>query len=90
MSALLASDVRQFLLTTINDEMNIPVDGANITDESPIGVGGLDLESIRLIELIARLQREYEIEIPDADIELLIPMTFSELVDYVLQRRAAA
>jgi acyl carrier protein len=87
-TALDAADVREFVLGTLAGEMNVPIDRDKITDDSPIGTSGIDLESLSLVELTLRLEREYEVKIPDADIEGLGAMTLGQLAADIVRRKA--
>jgi len=83
------TDIRQFIVTTLVDGMNLPIDAATLTDASPLGLGGLDLESLALVELTIRLQRQFGVNLEETDIEALVSMTLGELVSFVAARRAA-
>ena len=89
-STVQSKDVREFVVTTLVQEMNLFVDTDALTDDSPIGTGGIDLESLSLVELMLRLEREYDVKIPDSDIEAIGSMTLGQLVDDVLKRTASA
>ncbi|MBV9847072.1 MAG: acyl carrier protein [Kutzneria sp.] len=81
------ADVREFILTTLTTEMNLPVDRESLTDDSPVGAGGIDLESLSLVELTLRLERQFQIRIPDTDIEAIGAMTVGQLVADIVRRR---
>ena len=83
-----AAHVREFVLSTLAGEMNVPIDRDATTDDSPIGTGGIDLESLSLVELTLRLEREYEVKIPDADIEAIGAMTLGQLTADIVRRKA--
>ena len=53
-------------------------------------VGGLDLDSLSLIELTLRLESRFGVEIPDTDIEPLASLTLGELVAEIVRRGAKA
>ena len=89
MEAVVQAEVRDFVLDTLAGPMNTPFDRAQTTDDSPIGSGGIDLESLGLIELILHVEQQYGIKIPDGDIEPLGAMTLGELVADISRRRAA-
>ena len=40
MQTTLEKEIRQFVLSTISDDMNHPLDADTITDDSPLGTGG--------------------------------------------------
>jgi acyl carrier protein len=81
------AEVREFVLSTLAGEMNVPIDRERIDDDSPIGTGGIDLESLSLVELTLRLEREYGVKIPDADIEAIGAMTLGQLAADVVRRK---
>jgi acyl carrier protein len=83
------SDVREFILRTVIEDMNTPL-GAEINDESPVGAGGMDLDSLSLIELMLRLEQRFGSEIPDGDIEPLGAMSLGELVADIARRGTKA
>ncbi|GAA3435372.1 acyl carrier protein [Kutzneria kofuensis] len=83
------AQVREFVLSTLAGEMNVPIDRDKITDDSPIGTSGIDLESLSLVELTLRLEREFEVKIPDTDIEAIGAMTLGQLAADIVRRKAA-
>ena len=82
------ADVREFVLSTLAGEMNVPIDRDKVTDDSPIGAGGIDLESLGLVELTLRLEREFGVKIPDTDIEAICAMTLGRLAADIVRRKA--
>ncbi|MEK8174121.1 acyl carrier protein [Streptomyces sp. M19] len=74
------------MLSTIIDEMNLPLDTGEISDDSPLGAGGIDLDSLSLIELTMRLERRFGVEFPDTDIEPVGAMKLGDLVSDVVGR----
>ncbi|MGY0062204.1 acyl carrier protein [Streptomyces sp. LZ34] len=91
MTAPIAEDeVREFVLDTVVDVINLLTTRDGITDESPVTVGGLELDSLSLIELTLRLESRFGVEIPDADIEPLASLTLGGLVADVVRRGADA
>lgn len=90
MSMTLSTEIREFVLTAVTRDMNILPSTDGITDESPVTVGGLDLDSLSLIELTLRLESRFGVKIPDTDIEPLASLTLGELVAEVERRGATA
>ncbi|QQM42271.1 acyl carrier protein [Streptomyces liliifuscus] len=89
-TSVLEDEIREFVLGTVIDEMNILMSRDGITDESPVTVGGLDLDSLSLIELTLRLESRFGVEIPDTDIEPLASLTLGSLVAEIVRRGAKA
>ena len=81
-------DIREFVLTTVSREMNLLPSTDHITDDSAVGAGGLDLDSLSLIELTMRLEERFQVHFPDSDIEPLGAMTLGELVTEIICRGA--
>jgi len=88
MPTTLERDIREFVLTTVSQDMNLLSSTDHITDESPVGAGGLDLDSLSLIELTLRIEERFKVPIPDTDIEPLGAMTLGELVAELVRRGA--
>jgi len=86
MPTTLERDIREFVLTTVTRDMNLLPGTDHITDESAVGAGGLDLDSLSLIELTLRLEERFKVHIPDTDIESLGAMTLGELVAELVRR----
>ena len=87
---MLEGEIREFVLTTVIDEMSLLTSRDGITDESPVTVEGLELDSLSLIELTLRLESRFGVEIPDADIEPLASLNLGQLVAEVVRRGAKA
>lgn len=88
METQLQKEIREFVLNTISRDMNHPFDEKEITDDSPLGAAGIDLDSLSLIELTLRLERRFGVEFPDTDIEPVGAMKLGDLVDEVVRRGA--
>lgn len=88
MPTTLERDIRDFVLTTVTRDMNLLPSTDHITDDSAVGAGGLDLDSLSLIELTLRLEERFQVHIPDTDIEPLGAMTLGELVAELVRRGA--
>ncbi|WP_405770934.1 acyl carrier protein [Streptomyces sp. NBC_01538] len=89
-TSTLEDEIREFVLSSVIDDMNILLSRDGITDDSPVTVGGLDVDSLSLIELTLRLESRFGVEIPDTDIESLATLTLGELVAEVARRGAKA
>jgi acyl carrier protein len=90
MSPILETEIRTFVLDTITEDMSQPLVRDEITDAAPLGSGGIDLDSLSLIELTMRLERRFDVEFPETDIEPLGAMSLGELVADIVKRGAKA
>ena len=73
--------IRAFVLHVVRDEMNLPINLAEVTDETPVGVGGLDLESLGLAELAMHVEQEFDVKIRDEEFEWLATASLGAVVD---------
>lgn len=78
--------VKQFVLTTLKDRMNLYINMDEITDGTHLGPGGLDLESLEFVELMIILEKEFDISIPDEDGEEIAQFTLGDLTRYVADK----
>jgi len=81
----LISDVVQI----IGQSLNMPVPAGPITDDLPLGDGGLGLDSIKVIELVVRLEANYGISVPDEDLKQIYEYTIGQLSDLIVARAGA-
>lgn len=86
----LEKEIRDFILNTVVEEMNHPVPPEQANADSPLGSGGIDLDSLSLIELTMRLERRFNVQFPETDIEPLSAMTLGELAAVTVERGATA
>jgi acyl carrier protein len=86
----LENEIRDFILTTVVKDMNHPIAPDEVNVESPLGSGGIDLDSLSLIELTMRLERRFNVQFPETDIEPLGAMTLGELAADIVERGATA
>jgi acyl carrier protein len=82
----MTNEVRQFVIDALR-EMNYDVDG--VTDETPLGPTGLDLESLGIAELGLRVEEAYGVQFDDDDTEQMSVMTFGQFITEVAERAAA-
>jgi acyl carrier protein len=78
-----AEEVITFTLKSL-EEMNLPVEGAS--QDTMIGPSGMDLDSLAVAELAARLEDEYAVSFPEDEVEQLAIMTLGEFAETVAQR----
>jgi acyl carrier protein len=86
----LENEIRDFIVTTVVQDMNHPIAPDELGVESPLGSGGIDLDSLSLIELTMRLERRFNVQFPETDIEPLGAMTLGELAADIVERGATA
>lgn len=77
--------MREFMIVTIRDRMALPLP-EDPSDETPLGPGGIELESLAFIELMLNVEQEFSITIEEEEFEQLASMGFRELVDCLEQR----
>jgi acyl carrier protein len=82
----MTTQVRQFIVDALR-EMNYDVD--DVTDETPLGATGLDLESLGIAELGLRVEDEYGVRFDDDDTEKMAVMTLGEFSADVAGRASA-
>lgn len=78
----MSSDLREVMVDTLRN-MNFEVDA--VTDETPLGDGGLELESLSLAELVMQLD-SFGVEFSDEEMEKLTAMTFGEFAQEANRR----
>jgi acyl carrier protein len=86
----LEKEIRDFIVNTVVEDMNHPIEPDQVSGESPLGSGGIDLDSLSLIELTMRLERRFNVQFPETDIEPLSAMTLGELAAATVERGATA
>ncbi|HWO67071.1 MAG TPA: acyl carrier protein [Umezawaea sp.] len=86
----LENEIRDFIVTTVVQDMNHPIAPDEVDVGSPLGSGGIDLDSLSLIELTMRLERRFNVQFPETDIEPLGAMTLGELAADIVERGATA
>ncbi|MDQ0779971.1 acyl carrier protein [Streptomyces aurantiacus] len=80
----MSTDLREVVVDALRN-MHFEVDSA--TDETPLGDGGLELESLSLSELVMQLD-SFGVEFSDEEMEKLAEMTLGEFTEEA-KRRAA-
>lgn len=78
--------VRAFVLETLTEKMNEPVDPATVQDDMSLGPEGLNLESLAFVELMANIETEYDVTFEDDELEKLGQLTFGEFCAAVAER----
>jgi acyl carrier protein len=78
--------VTSFILGVVRDTLNMPLP-EDTGPDTPLGLGGLELESLTMVELTVAIEREYGISLPDDVIDDLATGTVGALVSTVKSLR---
>jgi acyl carrier protein len=90
MQTTLESEIREFVLKTIVEDLGQPLDLGTVEDSATLGAAGLDLDSLSLIELTMRIERRFSVQYPEDSIEPVGAMSLGELVADTVARGAKA
>ena len=85
--AALRRELKQFIVRRLRLEQ---VNPEAIADDQPLTQGGLDLDSIDLLELVVGLEKEYGLKIIDVAEGRRALASVASLADYVTARRGDA
>ena len=81
-----AEEVIEFTIESL-EEMNFEFEG--VGPETMIGPAGIDLDSLAVAELAARLEDRFGVSFSEDEVELLALMTLGEFADTVAKRAEA-
>lgn len=79
----MADDVIAFVLGVLRD-MNFDVEAADA--DSEFGPAGVDLDSLSVVEMAARIKDGYGVKLTDDDLERLAIATIGELAAEIAER----
>jgi acyl carrier protein len=74
----------------VREKLNMPVEREMIARATPIGAGGLELESLSIVELSILAEGRFQTVVPDEDLDRVSRMNVSELTDYLNARLVKA
>ena len=77
------ADLKELIVRTLRLEDVSPED---IVDSEPIFGEGLGLDSIDALELVVAIEREYQVEIPDAEVGRRAFASVNALADFILEK----
>jgi acyl carrier protein len=80
--------VREFVLRTLTEAMNLEIDVDAVGDDRTLGPEGLDLESLAFVELMAHLELEFDLKFEDDELEELSQLTLGEFCRSIAERAA--
>ena len=83
----LHGELKRFIVRRLRLEQ---IDPEGIQDDAPLVGGGLDLDSIDLLELVVGLEKEYGLKITDVAESRRILASVQSLVDFVAEKRGVA
>jgi acyl carrier protein len=83
--AATAEEVVTFTIKSL-EEMNLEVEDVDLG--TMLGPSGLDLDSLAMAELAARLEDSFGVSFPEDEVEQLAIMTLGEFADTVAGRTA--
>ena len=77
------ANLKELIVRTLRLEDVSPKD---IVDSEPLFGEGLGLDSIDALELVVAIEREYQVEIPDAEVGRRAFASVNALADFVLEK----
>ncbi|MFM9499699.1 acyl carrier protein [Streptomyces galilaeus] len=80
----MSAEVRKALIDALQN-MHFAV--VTVADDTPLGDGGLELESLSMAELVMQVE-SFGVEFSDEEMEKLTAMTFGEFAQEVARRAA--
>jgi acyl carrier protein len=75
--------VHDEIMDIISKQMNMPIQ-STVDASLPLGESGIELDSIKIIELVARIETKFTISIPDSELMKVGQYTVGELIDSIL------
>ncbi|AJT62382.1 acyl carrier protein [Streptomyces chattanoogensis] len=79
----MSDTIGEFVLSTLG-ELNYDTSG--VTDTTPLGDGGLELESLSLAEIAMHVEQQYGVQFDDEELESIGKLTFGEFVKVIGER----
>ncbi|MDQ1653123.1 MAG: acyl carrier protein [Cryptosporangiaceae bacterium] len=83
----MTTQVRQFVIDGLRT-MNYDVD--DVTDETPLAEGGIELESLGFAELAMMVEEQYGVRFEDSETEQMAEWTLGQFVAEVVGRAEPA
>lgn len=77
------ANLKELIVRTLRLEDVSPED---IVDSEPLFGEGLGLDSIDALELVVAMEREYQVEIPDAEVGRRAFASVNTLADFILEK----
>jgi acyl carrier protein len=86
----MTDQVREFVLHTLVDQMNLEIDRDAVGDDTLLGPEGMDLESLAFVELMAHVEFEFDLKFEDQELEELSQLTLGQFCRSISDRAASA
>jgi acyl carrier protein len=83
------SDVEREIAGILTKDLAGIAAGAPLTAETPLIEGGLNLDSVNLLELLVRIEETFGVTVEDEDIRAELFTSIGSLADFVRQKQAA-
>ena len=80
MEKQLVNDIIQLILTSVNLQH---LDAANISEETSLMAGGLDLDSVDVLEVVVAVEHKFGVKVKDVDDGRHIFKTIGTIADFV-------
>lgn len=82
--------VEQFLFEFLKGKLNLPAERSQIKPETKLGIGGLQMESLAIVELAVNLEARFGIAVPDEDLDRISRFNVAELTAYLSGKQVTA
>lgn len=84
-------EIRETLKVKLIEQLSLEdITPEEITDDMPLFGEGLGLDSLDAVEIIVLLQRNFEVEVKDAQESRAIFQSVNTLAEYIYQQKHAA
>jgi len=80
-------DIVAYIVQVIEKVLN---ESAGDVDGAPLGEGGINLDSLSLLELSLHIERQYHVKFSEDELDAIGGLTIGGLADLVEQKVAAA
>nr|WP_262385090.1 acyl carrier protein [Paenibacillus curdlanolyticus] len=67
----------------ITTSLNMPLPEEPVTEHTPLGEGGIGLDSIKIIELVVRLETNFGVTVPDEQLKQIYDYSIGQLSELI-------
>lgn len=82
-------DIQAKILDILEFELDWPVARSEVTSDTPLGLDGLALDSIMIIETAVVAEIEFGISIPDDDFPMLAELSLGAMAGFIRSKMAS-